>query len=202
MQSHIDYICLTFLHCAISNVFPNHLPERRHSHISCIYMVVFPQYVFSNVFLSCVSTSRQKSHFVLLSWGGSSPSWSRQRLRRWQGLALQRQDGHHLRCWPNHVHGHHGQSWQFYLEALIYLCTTNQFLYRLLPTIWDGATRKLQNLPKVVHCQWLLCFQPKWPTLRQHLNQRLQYHIQSSKYPRPGNFNIFDKTSENNTVYE
>ena len=36
MQSHIDCICMTFLHCAFSNVASNCLPDVRHSYIGYI----------------------------------------------------------------------------------------------------------------------------------------------------------------------
>ena len=36
MQSHIDCICWTFLHCVFLNVFSNCLLEKRHSRIGCI----------------------------------------------------------------------------------------------------------------------------------------------------------------------
>ena len=48
MQSHIDSICLTFLHCVFSNVGSNCLPEKRHSHIGYICLT-FLHCVFSNV---------------------------------------------------------------------------------------------------------------------------------------------------------
>ena len=35
-QSHISCICLTFLHCAFSNVSANGLDGKRYSHIGCI----------------------------------------------------------------------------------------------------------------------------------------------------------------------
>ena len=48
MQNHIGCICLTFLHCAFSNVSSNCLPERMQSHIGCICST-FPHCEFSNV---------------------------------------------------------------------------------------------------------------------------------------------------------
>ena len=50
MQSNIGCICLTFLHCAFSNVFSNGLPERMWSHIGCICMP------FLHCASSCVSS--------------------------------------------------------------------------------------------------------------------------------------------------
>ena len=44
----IGFICLTFLHCAFSNVSSNRLPKKRHSHIGCIYLT-FLHCAFSNV---------------------------------------------------------------------------------------------------------------------------------------------------------
>ena len=47
MQSHIGCICLTFLHCAFSNVSSKCLPEWMHSHTGCIYLA-FLHCAFSN----------------------------------------------------------------------------------------------------------------------------------------------------------
>ena len=47
-HSHIGCICLSFLHCAFSNVSSNRLPNKRHSHIDCICLT-FLRCVFSNV---------------------------------------------------------------------------------------------------------------------------------------------------------
>ena len=46
MHSHTGCICLTFLHCVISSVFSNCLPERMHSHTGCICLAFFPLCIF------------------------------------------------------------------------------------------------------------------------------------------------------------
>ena len=48
MQSHIGYICLTFLHCVLSIESSNCFPERMRCHIGCICLT-FLHCVFSNV---------------------------------------------------------------------------------------------------------------------------------------------------------
>ena len=53
MQSHIGCICLTFIHCAFSNVALNCLAEKRHIRIGCI----------SLTFLHCAS-SNDVSNFL------------------------------------------------------------------------------------------------------------------------------------------
>ena len=49
-HNHIGCIYLIFLHCVFSNVSSNHLHEMRHNHIGCICLT-FPQCAFSNVSL-------------------------------------------------------------------------------------------------------------------------------------------------------
>ena len=48
MHNHTGCICLTFLHCVFSNVSSNGLPERMHNRIGCICLS-FLHCVFSNV---------------------------------------------------------------------------------------------------------------------------------------------------------
>ena len=57
MHIHIGCICLTFLHCAFSNVASNYLHEKRHSHIVCICLT-FLHCVFSNVSSKCLPEKR------------------------------------------------------------------------------------------------------------------------------------------------
>ena len=47
-HNHIGCIYLIFLHCVFSNVSSNHLHEMRHNHIGCICLT-FPQCAFLNV---------------------------------------------------------------------------------------------------------------------------------------------------------
>ena len=54
MQSHIGYICLTFLHCVVLNVSSNGLHERMHNHIGYICLT-FPHCAISNVSSNCFS---------------------------------------------------------------------------------------------------------------------------------------------------
>ena len=58
MHSHIDCICLTFLHCVFLNVSLNCLHEMMHSHIGCICLT-FLHCVFSNVFSKRVHEQMQ-----------------------------------------------------------------------------------------------------------------------------------------------
>ena len=60
MQSHIDCMCLTFLHCVFSNVSSNRLPVRMQSHIGSMCLT-FLRCVFSNVFSSGLH-ARMQSH--------------------------------------------------------------------------------------------------------------------------------------------
>ena len=53
MQIHTGCICLTFLHCAFSNVFSNWLPERMQNHTDCICLT-FLHHVFSNESSDCL----------------------------------------------------------------------------------------------------------------------------------------------------
>ena len=48
MQNHTGCICLTFLHCAFSNVSSKRLAERMHNHTGCICLI-FLHCAFSNV---------------------------------------------------------------------------------------------------------------------------------------------------------
>ena len=57
-HSHIGYICLILLHCAFSNVSSNCLPERRHNHIGCI-LLTFLHCAFSNVSSKSLDLNRQ-----------------------------------------------------------------------------------------------------------------------------------------------
>ena len=56
-KTDIGYICLTFLHCAFSNVSSNGLPEKRHSGTDYICLA-FLHCVFSNVFSNCLPKKR------------------------------------------------------------------------------------------------------------------------------------------------
>ena len=64
MQSHIGCICLTFPHCAFSNVSLNRLPEKKHSCIGCIYLT-FLHCAFLNVFSNGL-LEKKKSHWLHL----------------------------------------------------------------------------------------------------------------------------------------
>ena len=68
MNSHIGCICLTFLHCAFSNVSSNRLHQRMHSHIGCICLT-FLQCAFSNVPSNCLP-GRMQSHIGYISVKG------------------------------------------------------------------------------------------------------------------------------------
>ena len=48
MHSCIGCICSTFPQCVFANISSNHLPELMHNHTGCICLT-FPQCVFSNV---------------------------------------------------------------------------------------------------------------------------------------------------------
>ena len=69
MLNHIGCICLTFLHCVFSNAFSKCLLEMMHNHIGCICLT-FLHCVFSNVFSKCLR-ERMQSHtdciFLLFS---------------------------------------------------------------------------------------------------------------------------------------
>ena len=53
MQSHTGCICLTFLHCAFSNVPSKRLHKRIHNHTGCICST-FLHYASSNVLSNCL----------------------------------------------------------------------------------------------------------------------------------------------------
>ena len=52
MKNCIGCICLTFLHCVFSNVFSNCLPERMQDHIGCICLICL-----HCVFFKCILTA-------------------------------------------------------------------------------------------------------------------------------------------------
>ena len=56
-QSHIGSICLTFLRCAFSNVASNDLPERMQNHIHCMCWT-FLHCAFSNISSNCLQQKR------------------------------------------------------------------------------------------------------------------------------------------------
>ena len=49
-HSHIGCICVTFLHCAFSNVSSNCLQQKRHIHIGCIFLKYWHHLLFSSGF--------------------------------------------------------------------------------------------------------------------------------------------------------
>ena len=55
---HIGCICLSFLHCVLSNVSSNRLPEQMQSHIGCTCLA-FLHCVLSNVSSSCLPERMQ-----------------------------------------------------------------------------------------------------------------------------------------------
>ena len=74
MQSHTGHTCLTFLHCALSNVSSNWLPLKMKSHIDCMSStfpqvwkhcdLIFYHCAFLNILSNCVPLWRQ-SHIAL-----------------------------------------------------------------------------------------------------------------------------------------
>ena len=62
MHSHIGCICLTFLHCAFSNVSSNGLNEKMHSHIGYICLIWWHCQLFSSG-LSHLNPSNQSHNF-------------------------------------------------------------------------------------------------------------------------------------------
>ena len=62
---HISCICLTFLHCAFSNVASNRLHKKRHNHINYICFHFFLQCIFK-CFLRSPALEDAQSHWLHL----------------------------------------------------------------------------------------------------------------------------------------
>ena len=67
MHSHIDCICLTFLHCVLSNVSSNCLPVRMQRRIGCICLT-FLHHVCSTLFQNLLPVRMNFSRILLTWW--------------------------------------------------------------------------------------------------------------------------------------
>ena len=88
MQSHTGHTCLTFLHCALSNVSSNWLPLKMKSHIDCMSStfpqvwkhcdLIFYHCAFLNILSNCLPLWRQ-SHIGCI-YSTFSHVWKSHRL--------------------------------------------------------------------------------------------------------------------------